>query len=225
MNDTRHEENEEDAGDLREGNLQLPTYLDEQSIAGQWRMMSRSNPRRLPAMVRTMRERLAYGIGGWAERVRLGYLQTLLQQVQVSHEISSQSVTMNDEWDEHQKRRRTQFAELAAGVSELEAQAKAEELRLRIENAKTAQAEARKTRIKLTQGLDITEVERRKEALRSLNEEIAHLETRRSQVLADHLNGRAFEELSESEQDEYRADQNSYSDRIRQAKDRRIDAE
>ncbi len=116
MSDTHRPRHQDNTGQLREENLQLPTNLDEQSISNHLRMISRSNPQQLPATAQAIREKWAYIVGGWAERGRLEYLNTVLLQLQVSHDILTQSLVMDDEWQAHQVKKTTRRAEAVAGI-------------------------------------------------------------------------------------------------------------
>jgi len=229
VKDTQRSRHQDNTDSLREENLQLPTNLDEQSIANHLRMISRANPQQLPATVQAIREKWAYMVGGWAERGRLEYLNTVLLQLKISHDILAQSLAMDDEWQLHVGKKVSRKAEADAGIAALEAQAKAEELHARVEKAKTEQAEARKKQCDLERPAkgepELTGEQRRKQKLKELDDQINRLLARKDQVLSDYLKGRRLEELSVVEQEEYRADENMYSDRIRQAKERRMQFE
>lgn len=222
-----HDEDNSDL--LTEDNLQLTADLDEHSIKKHLTTISRTNPQQLPATVQAVREKWAFMVGGWAERGRLDYLRTLLLQMDVSHDILVRCLSMEDQWETHQEKKARRKERTRAHVYTLEANAEAAELNARIEEARARQAEARGKREDLehppTPPRELTAEERRKQRLKEAEDEISRLIVRRDQVLAEHLTGRKFEGLSAAEQEEYRADENMYNDRIRRAKEKRVQFE
>jgi hypothetical protein len=223
------DENPDNSDFLREDDLQLPSRLDEHSIEKDLHMISRTNPQQLPTTVRAIREKWAYSVGGWAERGRLDYLEIVLKQLDVSNAILLRCLSMEEEWGNHQEKKARRAARASHRIHELEAEAEAEAQRKRIEEAKTGQAEARKKRQDLESppqpSKEMTADERRKQKFKNADEEVNRLVARKAKVLSDYLEGKRFEELSEAEQDEYRADENMYNDRIRQSKEKRMQYE
>jgi hypothetical protein len=208
---------------MREEDLQLPAQLNDNSVAAHLEMVSRRAPEQLPRTVRAIREKWAYSVGGWAERGRLDYLETVLKGLRVSNEILAECVEMDQTISRH-------GFEKQEGIAKLEAQAKAEEIRVRIANAQALQATARRKRQEADATLpaekrEMTPEERRKENLRRAEDKVSRLRDRMNNHLGEILQGRRFEQLSADEQDEYRADENSYRDRLRRAKEELIDLE
>ena len=207
---------------IREEDVQLPVHLDETTIAAHLQTVSRTAPEQLPGTVRAIRKKWAYTMGGWVERGRLAYVETVLRELRISHEILTECLEMERELTRHR-------FEQKEGLPALEAQAQAEEIRVRIENAKAQQAEARRRRQDCEEPppvkRELTAEEKRKENLRRAEEKIARLKTRMDKHLAELLRSRTFEQLPLEEQEEFRADENMYRDRIRRAKDELIEQE
>jgi hypothetical protein len=212
---------------LREEYLQLPACMDKQSIADYLEDVNRSRPTYLPTAARAIRDRWACAFGKLAEHGRLMYLETVLRQLKVSDEILTLTLGMNDKWRVQELDKQNRQAETSAGIPALQAQAKAEKLRVEIDRAKTDQAKAIKERETLNQPVapQPTKEDRRQQEIKTIEENIQLLTARRTQVAKEHLSGRSFEELSPSEQEEYQADENSYTHRIRRLKERRIELE
>src|SRR5882672_5151493 len=102
MNGTGHTPRHINADLMNEDSLQLPAKLDEQSIARYLKTISRTSPDKLPGTVRAIREVWAHKMGGWVERGRLDYLNTVLQQLKVSHDILAECLEMDAKWMSHQ---------------------------------------------------------------------------------------------------------------------------
>lgn len=229
MRDSKPAGHQDNTDSLREDNLQLPATLDEQSIASHLKMISRTHPQQLPRTAQAIRAIWAYRVGGWAEQSRLEYLDTVLLQLKTSHEILSQSLAMDDEWQSHLQEKAGRRAEAVVGIPDLEAEAKAEELRARIARARTEQADAKKKREDIERPSKPTREpsgeERRKQKLKVAENDLNRLIARRDKCLSEYLKGRPFDAMSPQEQEEYRLDENRYNDRIRQAKEKKMQFE
>jgi hypothetical protein len=206
--------------------VQLPIHLDEASIDAHLRALSRSDPAHLPGAVRSVIEKWAYGWGASVQRSRLSYVRTLLEQLDVSKDVLLRCLEMNGKLADYQDQQDDRRAARECGVAILKAQAEAEEARVRIEEAKTKVAQARKTREDLEHPLEPprekTASEQRQAKYRDADEKVKRLQKRKARRLEDILRGRQFEHLDPHEQEEYRADENSYDVRIRDAKNERM---
>jgi hypothetical protein len=229
MVEERPQGHEDNSGSLREENLQLPAELNDESVANYLKMISRANPQQLPTAVRSVREVWAYTVGGWAERHRLEYVETVLLQLKISDDILTTCLSMDKKWHSHQEEKTRGRAKAAARVYALEAEAEAQDLKARIAKAKADQAEADKRRNDIekpaTPKPDVSAEARRKENFKKADGEVQRLTARRDEVLSEYLKNGIFEGLSPKLQEEYVADQNMYNDRIRQAKERRMQFE
>lgn len=216
-------QHDEETMSMRPEIVQLPTDLNEDSVAKHLTMVSRRNPEQLPGVVTTIRERWAHNRARWVEEGRSAYLETVLKQLKISNEILRQCVEQCDLLADHHRRRDGERAEREHHIADLEAQAKAEELQARIEASKAQAAESRGKRAALENPSvpksEPSAEQRRQENLKRAEEKIASLRQRKGERLAEILQGRSFEHLSPDEQDEYHADENMYTDRIQRARE------
>ena len=229
MKDSEDPRHQDTTDWLKEENLQLPPDLNNQSVANHLKMISRANPQQLPATVQAIREKWAYMVGGWAERGRLEYVNTVLLQLKISDEILTTCLGMDDKWQTHQQKNASRRSERAVGIPDLEAEAKAEELKARIAKARADGAEADKKRTDFEKPAvpkrDVNQEARRKHNFNKADREVERLITRRDEVLSEYLKKGRFEDLSPRVQEEYIADENRYNQRIREAKERRMQFE
>jgi hypothetical protein len=227
-----HHEQDDDADRMKPHVVQLPADLNKDSVAEHLIMINRTQPQQLPGVVRAIREKWVHHWAKWVEEERSRYLDTLLQQLKIYSDILQQGANQHDILAAHRRRREAEQAERDEGVISLEAQQKAQELRARIEESKAKQAEARKKRLDIENPSvpeppkrEITAEEKRQANLNDADAKVNRLRQRMTDRLAEILAGRTFDQLSPEEQEEYRGDENMYMDRIRRAKEERLQYE
>ena len=114
-------------------------------------------------------------------------------------------------------------------MPDLTAQAEGAEMRARIAKANTEEARALREQEILKNPpyarREITPEEAQRQRLKKAEAEVERLIANRDKRLSEYLRGRQFEELSPYDQDEYRAEENAYNHRIREAKKLRMEHE